>query len=185
MKRLLSTCAALTLLAVPTTAQAQPSDTDRTNAAQECRTERGDSAAAREAFAVRYGTNANKRNAFGKCVSQRSRSEERQREETADNAAKQCKTERTELGPEAFAAKYSTNAKQRNAFGKCVSQTTRENKAERDEADAEKIEARKSAARDCRAEREMGRDAFAQKYATNANKRNAFGKCVSQGTSSE
>jgi hypothetical protein len=185
MKRLLITGAALTLLAVPTTAQAKPGETDRSNAAQECRAERGDSAAAREAFAARYGTNANKRNAFGKCVSQRSRSEERQREETKEEAVEECKTERTELGSEAFAAKYGTNANQRNAYGKCVSQQAGENKAERDEADAEKIKARKSVARDCRAERtEMGRDAFAQKYGTNANKRNAFGKCVSQGARS-
>ena len=125
MKRLLITGAALTLLAVPTTAQAKPGETDRTNAAQECRAERGDSTATREAFAARYGTNADRRNAFGKCVSQRSRSEERQRDESEDNAAKQCKSERTELGTEAFAAKYDTNANKRNAFGKCVSQGAR------------------------------------------------------------
>jgi len=184
MKRILLTSAVLTLLAAPAASQAEPSDSDRTNAAQECRAERGDSTATREAFAARYGTNANRRNAFGKCVSQRSRSEERQREEAEDNAAKQCKSER-ELDAEAFAAKYGTNANKRNAFGKCVSQQAREAKAERDEADAEKTEARKSAARDCRTERtEMGREAFAQKYGTNANKRNAFGKCVSQGARS-
>ena len=133
MKRILLTSAVLTLLAAPAASQAEPSDSDRTNAAQECRAERGDSTATREAFAARYGTNANRR----------------------------------------------------NAFGKCVSQQAREAKAERDEADAEKTEARKSAARDCRTERtEMGREAFAQKYGTNANKRNAFGKCVSQGARS-
>ncbi len=184
MKRFLITGAALAMLAAPAAAQAQPSGTDRSNAAQECRAERGDTDPSREAFAARYATNANKRNAFGKCVSQRSRSEERQREEAEDNAAKQCKSER-ELDAEAFAVKYGTNANKRNAFGKCVSQQAREAKAERDEADAEKIKARKSAARDCRAERTaLGRDAFAQKHGTNANKRNAFGKCVSQGASS-
>jgi len=36
------------------------------NAAQECRAERADDP---EAFKETYGTNANKRNAFGKCVS--------------------------------------------------------------------------------------------------------------------
>jgi hypothetical protein len=36
------------------------------DAAQECRAERGDDP---EAFQETYGTNANKRNAFGKCVS--------------------------------------------------------------------------------------------------------------------
>lgn len=39
------------------------------NAAKKCKTERGTSAESREAFRIEYGTNKNKRNAFGKCVS--------------------------------------------------------------------------------------------------------------------
>jgi hypothetical protein len=39
---------------------------------------------------------------------------------------------------------------------------------------------KESAAKKCKAERAaMGREAFAQKYGKNKNKRNAFGKCVS------
>jgi hypothetical protein len=39
----------------------------------------------------------------------------------------------------------------------------------------------KSPAQQCRAERaQMGADAFKDKYGTNKNKRNAFGKCVSK-----
>ena len=53
-------------------------------------------------------------------------------------------------------------------------------KAERQAARAERKEARTNAARECRAEREeMGVEAFREQYGTNANKRNAFGKCVS------
>ena len=66
-------------------ASAQAADTRRpaiANASQECRTERGATAATREAFAARYGTNANKRNAFGKCVSAKSRA----RPESTDDA---------------------------------------------------------------------------------------------------
>ncbi len=37
----------------------------------------------------------------------------------------------------------------------------------------------KNAAKECRAERALDEDAFSAKYGTNANKRNAFGKCVS------
>ena len=37
----------------------------------------------------------------------------------------------------------------------------------------------KNAAQECRAERALDEDAFSAKYGTNANKRNAFGKCVS------
>ena len=128
MKRLLIAGAALALLA-PATAAAKPTKTDKTNAAKECKTERGSTAATREAFRVKYGTNKN-----GK-----------------------------------------------NAFGKCVSKTAKANKQKSDEADAAKIKARKSAAKDCAAERtSLGREAFAVKYGTNKNKRNAFGKCVSK-----
>src|SRR5438034_8175572 len=81
-----------------------------------------------ETFKATYGTNANKSNAFGKCVSKNA--------QTADhataNAAKACKAERQQLGEDAFAAKYGTNGqdqnghgangKGKNAFGKCVSQ---------------------------------------------------------------
>ena len=37
----------------------------------------------------------------------------------------------------------------------------------------------KNAAQECRAEREEDAEAFQETYGTNANKRNAFGKCVS------
>ena len=43
------------------------------NASRECREERGDTEASREAFAEKYGTNANNKNAFGKCVSQKAK----------------------------------------------------------------------------------------------------------------
>jgi hypothetical protein len=46
--------------------------TDFKNAAKECDNERGDTDTSRAAFAAKYGTNGNKRNAFGKCVSQKS-----------------------------------------------------------------------------------------------------------------
>ena len=42
-------------------------------------------------------------------------------------------------------------------------------------------QATQNAAKQCKAERQsMGAEAFANEYGTNANKRNAFGKCVSQ-----
>ena len=119
MKRALMTLLALALLA-PATAAAKPSGADKTNASKECKAERGTTAATREAFRVRYGTNKNGKNAFGKCVSRRSKSEEAQREAAAKNAAKECKAERA-ADPAAFAAKYGTNTNKKNAYGKCVS----------------------------------------------------------------
>jgi hypothetical protein len=69
-----------------------------------------------------YGTGPQHRNAFGKCVSSKAKSASDEAQEGTLNAAKQCKAERSELGPAEFRAKYGKNANDRNAFGKCVSQ---------------------------------------------------------------
>jgi hypothetical protein len=99
------------------------------NAAKECAAERQ---ADREAFEENYGTNANKRNAFGKCVSTKSREkeaaadeEDRQDAVAFKNAAKECAAER-DADPQEFASTYGTNANGSNAFGKCVSRKARE-----------------------------------------------------------
>jgi hypothetical protein len=177
MKPLITAALALGLLAAPAGAAAKPTNTDRTNAAKECRTERGTSAATREAFRVKYGTNANKSNAFGKCVSRRARDEAAERTAAKANASRACNAERA-ADPAAFRAKYGTG-NGNNAHGKCVSQKAKARKAAADARDAERIAARKSAAKECATERSAGREAFKQKYGTNANKSNAFGKCVS------
>jgi hypothetical protein len=104
--------------------QVQLVTTEEKNAAKACKAERGTTAATREAFAEKYGTNANKRNAFGKCVSEKAADEITETQLETLDAAKACKTERgtTAATREAFAEKYGTNANNRNAFGKCVSQ---------------------------------------------------------------
>ena len=181
MKRSIAAAAALAVFALPGGASAAPSDEDRTNAAQECRTERGNTDATREAFRAEYGTNKNGKNAFGKCVSRRSKAEEREGDAAKSNAAKECKKERAEIGQEAFAMKYGKNKNGKNAYGKCVSAQAKDNEEEADARDAAKSKERRKAAKDCAEERSsMGRDAFADEYGTNANKRNAFGKCVSK-----
>ena len=178
MKQALIACAAGVLLVAPG-ASAKPTKTDRTNAAKECRAERGSDDATRKAFRVKYGTNKNGRNAFGKCVSSTSKEEEAERKAAARNAAQECRAER-DADVTAFREQYGTNKNGRNAFGKCVSQKAKEHKAAADQQDAAEAEERKSAAKECAAERATDEDAFADKYGTNANKRNAFGKCVSQ-----
>ena len=185
MKKLTAVAALTLALAAPAGASADPTETDRTNAAEECKTERGTTAASKEAFRARFGTNKNGKNAFGKCVSRTAREEEQEREEAKDEAKQECKTERgtTAESQAAFAVKYGTNKNGRNAFGKCVSQQAKANKAEMDEEDADEAEDRQNAAKQCKAERgttEESRKAFAEKFGTNANKSNAFGKCVSQ-----
>jgi hypothetical protein len=99
--------------------------------------------------------------------------------QSADNAAKKCKAERESMGVEAFQKTYGTNHNLRNAFGKCVSSKSKDDKDEKDE-DADKGEKSSGAAKACKAERaSMGVVAFAKKYGTNHNLKNAFGKCVS------
>ena len=177
----LATMAALAAaLAVPAGAAAdKPAGSDSRNAAQECKAERD--ATGRQAFAQKYGTNANKKNAFGKCVSQKAREEHAERHAARQSAQQDCRTEREQLGEDAFGQKYGTNKNKNNAFGKCVSQSATKNKAEADKQDAEQVATLKNAAQRCKSERDqMGQEPFAQKYGTNKNKNNAFGKCVSQ-----
>jgi hypothetical protein len=170
---------ALAVLAVPaTTAVAKPAKADKREAQRECRDERGTTDATREAFKAKY------RN-FGDCVSQKAREAKAERKEARTNAARECREERgdTDESREAFRARYGTNANGRNAFGKCVSQKAKAQRAEQDEEDAEEAEERKNAAQECDAERgdtPESRKAFEDTYGSNRNKRNAFGKCVSQ-----
>ena len=89
------------------------------------------------------------------------------------SAQKQCRAERAAMGVQTFRDTYGTNKNKHNAFGKCVSHRTHQN------AQDEKT-AHKNAAKDCKAERAADPAAFQQKYGTGKNKKNAFGKCVSQ-----
>ena len=88
------------------------------------------------------------------------------------NADKQCKDERT-ADPTAFDDKYGTGKKKSNALGRCVRQAAQALTQDR-------VDAVTNAAKACKAERADDAAAFRDKYGTNHNKRNAFGKCVSQ-----
>jgi hypothetical protein len=154
------------LLALPALAVAgsPPSPASQAAAVKQCTTERNANPAA---FKLLYGTNASKSNAFGKCVSKLAQ----QNEQEHTNAAAQCRTERT-ADPTAFAAKYGTGPNHRNAFGNCVSTKAKA-------AAAARVEATINASKACWTERKADPAAFKTKYGTNANKSNAFGKCVS------
>ena len=136
---------ALIVLAVPAAHAASPTaKTPRTAAAdqqsadspaQACKAER--STLGVDAFAKKYGTNHNLRNAFGKCVSGKSKGggdTEKDEDEKADEdesaAAAKCKKERADTGAEPFAKKYGTNHNRANAFGKCVSASTKKSQAD-------------------------------------------------------
>jgi hypothetical protein len=92
---------------------------DARNAAQECKAERDADPAA---FGEKYGTNKNKKNAYGKCVSGKAAEETEEETEARVDAAKTCKALRAD-DKAAFQEQYGTK---RNAFGKCVSATAQE-----------------------------------------------------------
>jgi len=97
-----------------------------------------------------------------------------------DDAAKKCKAERDSMAIEAFRKKYGTNHNLMNAFGKCVSSKSKDKAKTDDEKEDKDDKAEDSAAKKCKAERaSIGAEAFAKKYGTNHNLKNAFGKCVS------
>jgi hypothetical protein len=177
MKRAWILCVAIAVLAVPSVASASVSPTDYKNAAKFCKALRTDMGPT--LFKQTYGTNKNKSNAFGKCVSKNAHTVD----EIHSDAVQQCKAERT-ADPAAFSAKYGSSNKpdnghgnsqgnDRNALGKCVSQKQRQLRSDKHDA----IE---NAAQTCKTERNADRAAFAEKYGTNENNRNAFGKCVSK-----
>jgi hypothetical protein len=187
MRRFVILAGLLGTLALPASAQARDDAhaSDRQNASQECRFERGTTAATREAFELKYGTNRGKANAFGKCVSKAAQEERTQRASAKTNAPEVCRTEQgtTEASKAAFALKYGTKGKGKNAFGKCVSAKARELKQQADGQDHNDAAARKSAAKQCDDERgttAASRAAFRAKYGTGPKGRNAFGKCVSK-----
>lgn len=165
IKRILVATAAVAATCVPAIAAADTTPSGSPSAESACRAERtqvGDAT-----FKATYGTNRNKSNAFGKCVSKRSSSVN----SANSNAATTCKAEQT-ADPAAFKAKYGTNKNGNNAYGKCVSGKA---KATVDAQTAANVSAEKS----CRTERAADPAAFKNKYGTNKNKSNAFGKCVS------
>jgi hypothetical protein len=172
MRKPLITLAAFAALAVPAVAIAedQPSDQNKQNAQKYCRDLR--EASGKENFRSMFGGG---KNAFGKCVSQNAKKDQRQEERAHTNAAKECKAER-DADADAFAEKYGEGKSHKNAYGKCVSQHAKANKAEEDKTDTNDVKAAKA----CKSEKAEDKDAFADKYGTNANKKNAFGKCVSQ-----
>ena len=161
MKKLL-VMLALAAFAVPAFATDPPGTP---SAEKQCRDQRTSIGA--QAFKDLWGTNHNKSNAFGKCVSKTNKTQD----QNANEANSSCKSEQA-ADPEVFKNTYGTNKNKSNAFGKCVS-------AQAKAADQQDQTNTINAARQCKAERKDDPAAFKDTYGTNKNKRNAFGKCVS------
>jgi len=114
-------------------------------------------------FNSTYGTNADKSNAFGKCVSKNAKNAQ----SDVTNAAKACTTERN-ADAAAFATKYGKNEHDQNAFGKCVSAKAKATANAR-------AAAAPSAAKTCKAAAKADAAAYATKYGTG---KDALGRCV-------
>lgn len=112
MKRMLVVCALVGMLVVPAASAADPTPADFKNAAKYCKALRVSKGA--EAFGTLYGKNANKKNAYGKCVSQTAKAKAENREDTQEQSAAtaSCKKERSDN-----AAKFAQDYKN---FGQCV-----------------------------------------------------------------
>jgi hypothetical protein len=156
MKRLF-TLAALVGVVLPATVAAQPNAQDA--AARACKAQRN--AIGMEAFRLLYAPAGKPKAAMDACLDKQAAlvaTEEK-------NAAKACKAERA-ADKAAFETKYAT-------FGKCVSSKAKESVAEAQQSTV-------NAAKKCKAERAANPAAFETNHGTNANKKNAFGKCVSK-----
>jgi hypothetical protein len=112
MKRLLLIAVLVTAVVAPSAFAADPTPADFKNAAKYCKAVR--EAKGTAAFATLYGTNTNKKNAYGKCVASTAKAKAEKREDTAEAkaAAAECKKQQA-----ADAAKFAQDYKN---FGQCV-----------------------------------------------------------------
>lgn len=175
-KTQLAALASLAIVATAGTALAAPAtERDRTNAARTCSSLRstlgaatftqtygGGSAraafgrcvakmaaearAARQAAATTCAAKAkgkgkNAAKAHARCVAAKTKAKLKQAHDATENAARACKAERSQLGAEAFAAKYGTNPNKRNAFGKCVSSKVSQKGGDQGESEAKRLTA--------------------------------------------
>jgi hypothetical protein len=173
MKLVLTLFATAALLGTSAALAAPPTGSPSGHSpAQRCAAERKQMGT--PAFTELYGTNANRANAFGKCVAKITAAQS----QNEQDAAQTCKTEQADTnfaanhGGKSFDQFYGSGPNGKNAFGKCVS-----GKAQ-SASDAQE-QSTVNAAKTCRAEQKKDAAAFETKYGTNANKSNAFGKCAS------
>jgi hypothetical protein len=112
MRRMLVICALIGAVLVPSALAADPTPADFKNAAKYCKAARESKGVA--AFQTQYGTNKNKKNAYGKCVSATAKAKAKKREDAAETnaATAECKKQQA-----ADAAKFAQDYKN---FGQCV-----------------------------------------------------------------
>jgi hypothetical protein len=115
MKRMLVVCALVGAMLVPAALAADPTPADYKNAAKYCKAVRDSKGV--EAFQTAYGKNGNKKNAYGKCVSQTAKAKAEKREDAAEAAAASAANAECKKQQAADAAKFAQDYKN---FGQCV-----------------------------------------------------------------
>jgi hypothetical protein len=112
VKRTLAICALIGAVLVPSALAADPTPADFKNAAKYCKAVR--EAKGVDAFQTQYGTNKNKKNAYGKCVSATAKAKAGKREDAEEQnaATAACKKQQSENATK-FAQDYKN-------FGQCV-----------------------------------------------------------------
>jgi hypothetical protein len=156
---------AVAVLAVPGVGFAHGDDGSQStakNASKVCKALRAQMGT--ELFRATYGTNHNRRNAHGKCVSKQRHGVKK----LIIQAVSECKAQ---LGATQSSDGKGEDKSAKRALRECVKQKLRAMLAERREAF-------ENAAKTCATERAADAAAFREKYGSNENDRNAFGKCV-------
>jgi hypothetical protein len=118
MAKVLAFCALVVAIAAPTALAADPVPADFKNAAKYCQALR--TAKGVEAFRAQWGTNPNKMNAFGKCVSATNKAKakgEDAKKDDDDDAAESKANAACKKLQSADAAKFAQDYKN---FGQCV-----------------------------------------------------------------
>ena len=146
-------------------AAAKTSKADKREAKKECRDLRGTDKATREAFKARVPQLRRVRLGEG------SRGQGRTQEGQAQRRAGLPGRARRGCGQ---VQGHVPN------FGKCVSERAKAKREEQDDDDAAEAEDQTNAAKECDAERAADSRRSRTSTGSNHNKRNAFGKCVSQ-----
>jgi hypothetical protein len=116
MKRMLLVCVLVGAMLVPAALAADPVPADYQNAAKYCKALRASKGV--DVFAAQWGTNPNKKNAFGKCVSATNKAkakkadDDEKNDDAAETATVDCKKQQSENATK-FAQDYKN-------FGQCV-----------------------------------------------------------------
>lgn len=112
MRRMLVVCALIGAVLIPSALAADPTPADFKNAAKYCKAARESKGV--DAFQTQYGTNKNKKNAYGKCVSSTAKAKAEKREDAAETNAATAECKKQQAGD---AAKFAQDYKN---FGQCV-----------------------------------------------------------------